>query len=101
MPPAGSPKIVRIARQFFGTVGSDEKVVLDAQPSAAFPVHAGLDREHHALLDRAGAGPVRVRRLVCARADSMSDRMAGLTGVTRRRKAVADQDVELGEARTR
>ena len=66
--------------QLLDAVGGDEEVVLDAQPAAAVPVDAGLDREHHALLELAAAGLVRVRRLVRARADAVADRMRRLPG---------------------
>src|SRR6266852_1948317 len=99
MPPAGSPKIIRVAGQLLGAVGSDEEVVLDPQAAAAFPVRARLDREHHSFLDRAGAGLMRIRWLVCTRTDTVRDGMRRLTWVAGLRKSVADQDVELGEAR--
>src|SRR6266550_5215600 len=101
MPPVGSPKIVRVAGQLFWTVGGDEEVVLDAQASAAFPVRAGLDREHHAFLDRSGSSLMRIGRLVCTRANAVRNRMRRLTRVARRGKALADQDVELGKTRAR
>src|SRR6476660_8355862 len=100
MPPAGSPKVVRVSGQFLRTFSSDEEVVLDAQAASALPVRAGLDGQHHPFLDRPGAGLMRVRRLVCARPDAVRNRMRRLTGVPGLRKPVADDDVELGEARS-
>src|SRR5439155_6074264 len=66
----------------------------------AVPVRAGFDREHHALLDRAPSGLVRVRRLVRPRTDTVGDRMRRLLRKPRRRDAGSDQAVELGEARS-
>ena len=52
------------------------------------------------LLDRTQPPAlVRVGRLVCARADAVRDRMRRLPGIAGRPRALADQDVELGEAR--
>ena len=39
-------------RELLEPVRGDEEVVLDPQAAAALPVHAGLDREHHVLLER-------------------------------------------------
>ena len=53
------------------------------------------------LGDLAAAGLVRVRRLVRPRADAVADRVRRLAGVARAGEPVADQPVELGEARAR
>src|SRR5947208_1549356 len=71
----------------------------NAQPSAPLPVRAGLDREHHSLFDGAAGGLVGERRLVCARADAVCDRMRGLVE-PRVDDAGPDQAVELCEAGT-
>ncbi len=84
---------------FSAPVAGDQEVVLDAQPAAAVPVAAGLDREHHALGDLAAAGLVGVRRLVCTRADAVTDRVRRLARVADRGDALAHEHVELGEAR--
>ena len=78
------PEVIGIRRQLLGAVVRDQEVVLHAQAAAAVPVDAGLDREDHAGLDRPAAGLVRVRRLVCTRADAVADRMAGLPRITGR-----------------
>ncbi len=44
---------------------------------------------------------MRVRRLVRARADAVADRVRRLAGIADRRDPLADQPVELGEARAR
>src|SRR5439155_16049082 len=67
--------------------------------AAAVPVRAGLDREHHPRLDRPAARLVGVRRLVRAGADAVADRVRRLARVAGLRETVADQPVELGEAR--
>jgi hypothetical protein len=67
--------------------------------AAAAPVGARLDREHHALLDLAGSGLVGVRRLMGAGAHAVRDRMGRLARVARLGQSVADQAVEVGEAR--
>ena len=66
---------------FSAPVAGDQEVVLDAQPAAAGPVAARLDREHHALGDLAAARLVRVRRLVRPRADAVADRVRRLAGI--------------------
>ena len=89
------------AAQLLGCAVGDQPVVLDAQAAAALPVDARLDREHHALADRAGAGLVRVRRLVRARADAVRDRVRRLARVAGLGDAGPDQPVELGEVARR
>ena len=79
----------------------DQEVVLDAQPATAFPVAAGLDREHHAGGDLRVGGPVGVRRLVGARADPVADRVRRLARIARLGDPLAHEHVELGEARAR
>ena len=78
-------------RELLGAVGRDQEVVLDAQAAAALPVAAGLDREHHPLLDRAAAGLVRVRRLVRARADAVAIGCDGWPGKPAAAMPVADR----------
>src|SRR3954449_6171390 len=92
---------VREGGELLGAVGGDEEVVLEPQAAAPFPVDARLDREHHALLDLAAAGLVRVGRLVRTGADAVADRMRRLAGVARGLDPRADAPVELGEARAR
>src|SRR4029453_17567115 len=77
----------------------DQEVVLDPEAAAALPVDPRLDREHHALLDRARSRLVRVGRLVGASAHAVRDRVARLARVAGLGDAVADQAVELGKAR--
>src|SRR6266508_306797 len=101
MPPVGSPKIVRVGGELLDAALGDEEVVLDAQSPAALPVRARLDREHHPFLDRAAAGLVCIGRLVCAGSDAVRDRVRRLTGIAGVGDAVADQHVELREARSR
>ena len=67
---------VREAAEPLGAALGDQEVVLDAKAAALGPVHPGLDRQHHAGLDRATPGLVRIGRLVRARADAVADRMA-------------------------
>ena len=82
-------------------VARDQEVVLDAQPAAARPVHAGLDREDHVLAQLAGPGLVSVRRLVSAGADAVRDRMRGLARVADLGESGPDQPVEFGQAGAR
>jgi hypothetical protein len=90
-----------VAGELLDAGGGDEEVVLDAQPAAAVPIGARLDREHHPLLDRAAAGLMRVRRLVRTRADAVRDRMSRLVGEAGLGDPRPDQPVELGKARAR
>src|SRR5207237_4727488 len=84
------------AGQLLEAVGRDEEVVLDAQPAAAVPVDAGLDREHHALLEGAAARLVWIRRLVRTCADAVTDRMRRLARIADRGEAFPHHAVELG-----
>src|SRR5205823_5525865 len=103
-PRAGSVRspraeVVGKGAQLLVAVARDQEIVLEAQPAAAFPVDAGLDREHHPLPYLAAARLVRVRRLVGARADAVADGVRGLPGITAGRDAGADESVELGQRR--
>src|SRR6185503_16256973 len=80
-------------------VARDQEVVLDAEPAAPGPVRAGLDREHHALLELADAGLMGIRRLVRPRADAVTDRVRRLARVAHSLDALAHAAVELGHGR--
>jgi hypothetical protein len=73
-------EIVRVGAQFFVAVFCDQKIVFQTQTSAARPVNAGFDRQHHPFLDCARAGLVRIRPLVGAGADTVADGVGGLSG---------------------
>src|SRR4051794_10583416 len=90
---------IREGRELLGARAGDQEIVLEPQAAAAVPVAARLDREHHALRDLAAARLVRVRRLVCACADAVADRVRGLAGVAQLGDALPHEPVELGERR--
>ena len=62
---------------------------------------ARLDRQHHAFLDDAASGLVRVRRLVRPRPHAVRDGVRRLSRVAGLGDPVADEAVELGQARPR
>src|SRR5690349_654251 len=72
-------EVVGVGGELLDTVCPDQEVVLDAEPAAALPVRAGLDRQDHPLLDRSAACLVGVRRLVGAGPDAVRDRMRRLS----------------------
>src|SRR5258708_2802856 len=87
-------EIVRVATKFFVAVFGDQKIIFQSQSSAALPINAGLNCQHHSLFYGAGASLVSVGPFVCPRSNSVADRMGGLSRISTFGNARANQFVE-------
>src|SRR6202043_3943740 len=92
-----APKIDGIRAEFLVSAGSNQKIVLKAQASSAFPVNSWFDGENHAFTHGRRHGLMRERRLVCARAHSMRHGMRRLAGIPGRADPLANHPVQFGE----
>src|SRR5271155_776834 len=94
----GQTEIIWICTHFFVTRFSDQKIVFQTQTSAAGPVNAGFDRQHHSLFYCACSGLVRIRPFVSAGANAMANGMRRLSGISAFGDAGAYELVEFREA---
>src|ERR1035437_497415 len=94
-------EIVWVGAQLLVAGFGDQKIVFQTQASAARPVNARLDCQHHAFFYSAGACLVRVGPLVGAGTDAVADGVGGLSGVSTFGDARSNELVEFGKARSR
>src|SRR5271166_3167018 len=91
-------KIVRVGAHFVVAGFGDEKVILQPQASAAGPVNAGFNGQHHSFSHCSGSRLVRVGPFVGTGADAVADGVGRLSGVSAFGDAGANQLVEFGKA---
>src|SRR6266571_471778 len=92
-------KIVRVRTKFFVSTGRNQKIIFQAQTPAAFPVHTGLDGQHHAFANFSGRGAVRIGRLMGACDDSMGHGMRRLAAIAGSINPRANHAINLSQRR--
>src|SRR5260370_7821725 len=94
------PKIIRIRAKLLIPRIRDPKIVFQPQATATWPVNPRLNRQNHSLANRSCSGLMRVRRLVGARSNTVTDRMRRLTWITALGNSRSRQAIQSREART-
>src|SRR6266849_10804218 len=93
-------KIVRVGTKFFVSTRGNQKIIFQAQTPATLPVHTRLDGQHHAFANFSGRGPVRIRRLMGACADSVGHGMRRLAAIAGSINPRANHAINLSQWRT-
>src|SRR5215470_12924636 len=93
-----TPEIIGIRAQLFAAAIGDPKIVFEAQPTATWPVNARLDSENHSFANCARARLMRIGWLVRAGANSVTDGVRWLAGVSPFCNSGANQVIQLGKA---
>src|SRR5881398_1189049 len=93
-------KIVGIRTQLFAAARGHKKVVFQAQPPAAFPVHSRLNGEHHAGAHCPRSCLMGVRRLMRARAHAVRHRMRWLARIASGVNSLSQDTVDIPERRS-
>src|SRR5712671_3691622 len=92
-------KIVRIRAKLLTPVRRHQEIVFQAQASAALPVNARFDSPHHTGLHCSWRQLMRIRRLVRARSDAMSNRMRRLPRISRGINSLPDDAINIAHRR--
>src|SRR6266852_9640121 len=93
------PKIIRIRAKLLIPRVRNPKVVFQPQTTATWPVNPRLNRQNHSLANRSCSGLMRVRRLVGARSNTVTDRMRRLTVIAAFSNPGSRQAIQFRKAR--
>src|SRR5712672_3406436 len=92
-------KIVRIRAKLLTPLRRHQEIVFQTQASAALPVNARFDGPHHTGLHCSRRQLMRIRRLMRARSDAMSNRMRRLPRISRGIDSLPDDAINIAHRR--